>query len=629
MLGYAESEYVGHHIAEFHVEKLAAGEFLRRLTAGQPVLEYEARLRCRDGSIRHMLVSCNALWENGTFVHARCFSRDLTDRKRAEQRLGSMLRLSERLNATLEIDALLEILVREALLLVGADAGFAGVRTERGLQARRYLRSGAAEVFEEEFPPGHGLPGWVLEQRQPYLTNEAWQDEVIHPLERARFNVRSAVAVPILDGDGSVLGFFELHNKAGGFDAQDREVLIAVSRAAAVAMANALTHRAVLDAEDALREADRRKDEFLATLAHELRNPLAPIRNAVALFRTKRGLDAEVQWGHEVIQRQVELLVRLVDDLLDMSRVSRGLVELKRVPVSLSDVISAALETSRPLVEARGHTLEVALQSDSLGVHGDPTRLAQVLANLLNNAAKFTPPGGRIRLEARRDGRALMLRVVDNGIGIPREMLTRIFDLFAQVDRSLERTTGGLGIGLSLVRRLVELHGGKVEARSAGPGQGSEFIVTLPRALDVDVTTPVAPPMLAARGGAARRVLVVDDNRDSADSLAMLLRVLGHEVEVAHDGVEALRLAARVQPDVVLLDIGLPRINGYDVARQLRQMPWARSILLIAVTGWGQDEDRRRSRESGFDRHLVKPVDLAALQNLLASDDPPTVRVTH
>jgi CheY-like chemotaxis protein/two-component sensor histidine kinase len=311
-----------------------------------------------------------------------------------------------------------------------------------------------------------------------------------------------------------------------------------------------------------------------------------------------------------------------VDDLLDLSRISQGKIVLRKERVELAAVVGSAVEASRPLIEKWGHELTVTLPPEPVLLEADPVRLAQVLLNLLNNAAKYTNQGGRIGLTAEREGEAVLVRVKDTGIGIPAEMLPRVFEMFTQVEQSQERSQGGLGIGLTLVQRLVQLHGGTVEAHSDGPGKGSEFVVRLP----VAGPARARGPQGAADGGQvvappACRILVVDDNRDAADSLAVLLRMMGHEVHTAHDGLEAVGAVAVLQPDVVLLDIGLPKLNGYEVARRVRQGR-AEGVVLIALTGWGQEEDRRRSREAGFDHHLTKPVELAALQQLLAATNP-------
>lgn len=368
---------------------------------------------------------------------------------------------------------------------------------------------------------------------------------------------------------------------------------------------------------DELAEANRHKDEFLATLAHELRNPLAPIRNAVQYLGMEGLTERDVKTARDVISRQVAVMVRLIDDLLDVSRISRNKLDIRKQRVELASVVESAVESSRPLIQQCGHELTIRLPPEAVALDADPIRLAQVFLNLLNNAAKYTKRGGHIWLTADREGSDAIVSVRDNGIGIPGDMLPRIFDMFTQVDRSLERSQGGLGIGLTLVRRLVDLHDGTIEARSDGPDQGSEFVVRLPL-----IPPPLEPPPASDGPRAASlsgsRILVVDDNKDSADSLGMLLRLKANEIRTAYDGMEAVKVAESFRPELVLLDIGLPKLNGYDVARRIRQQPWGRDVVLVALTGWGQDEDRRRSQEAGFNFHIVKPVELAALEGLLA-----------
>lgn len=379
-------------------------------------------------------------------------------------------------------------------------------------------------------------------------------------------------------------------------------------------------------AEEALQEADRRKNEFLAMLAHELRNPLAPILNALQILRLARGSDETRQSASEVIERQVGHMVHLVDDLLDVSRISRGHLELRRGRIELASAVNHALETARSL-QCMDHELTVALPPQPIYLNADPSRLAQIVGNLLHNACKFTDKGGRIWLTVEREGGQAVLRVRDTGIGIAADQLSRIFGMFVQVDTSLERSVNGLGVGLSLVKNLVELHGGTVEVHSAGIGHGSEFVVRLPvlneeggrREAEKDDEESAAdsffrlPPSALSK----RRVLVVDDNRDAASSLAALLEMTGNETHVAHDGLAAVQAAAVLRPDVVLLDIGLPKLNGYEAARKIRQTPWGKGAVLVALTGWGQEEDRQMSREAGFDGHMVKPVDHADLMELL------------
>ena len=370
--------------------------------------------------------------------------------------------------------------------------------------------------------------------------------------------------------------------------------------------------------ETLLIESDRRKDEFIATLAHELRNPLAPIRNALQVmwFAQDRKVMEE---AHSMVERQLAQMVRLVDDLLDVNRITRGTLELRRESVELASIVQSAVETSRPLIEAGRHLLTVDLPITPVRISADPMRLTQVLLNLLNNASKYTPRGGRIWLTAKVEGTEVVISCRDNGIGIPPDMLERVFTMFAQIDNALDRAQGGLGVGLSLVKSLVELHGGRVTARSAGPGKGSEFELRLP--MLASEVRPAAPAAATARpvpnAGMQRRILVVDDNQDSADSSAMVMELMGHATATAYSGEQALEVGESFQPDVMLLDIGLPGMSGYDVARRVRAEDWGRDVVLIAVTGWGQEDDRRKSAESGFNHHLVKPIDTVELVGLL------------
>jgi len=366
-----------------------------------------------------------------------------------------------------------------------------------------------------------------------------------------------------------------------------------------------------------LSEVDRRKDEFLATLAHELRNPLAPIRNGLQLMKLAGGQAATVERARSMMERQLTQMVRLVDDLMDVSRISRGKLELRKERVPLAAVLNSAVETSRPLIEQMGHELTVTLPKQPLMVDADMTRLAQVFLNLLNNAAKYGDRGGHIQLNVERQGSDVVVTVKDTGIGIAADQLPRVFEMFTQVDRSLEKSHGGLGIGLTLAKRLVEMHGGTVEARSEGPGKGSEFIVRLP--VVVEASRPQESGHEEEQlARSSLRILIVDDNRDGADSLAMMLRIMGNDTRTAYDGQEGADMAGEYRPDVLLLDIGLPRLNGYEACRRIREQSWGKGIVLIAVTGWGQDDDRRRSHEAGFDHHMVKPVDPQALMKMLA-----------
>ena len=370
-----------------------------------------------------------------------------------------------------------------------------------------------------------------------------------------------------------------------------------------------------------LMEADTRKTEFLALLAHELRNPLGPIRHAVKILRARAPSPDELQWATSIIDRQTEHMTRLVEDLLDVSRITRGTIELRRERVDLATIIKAAVEASSALLERNRHQLKVTTPAQPVYVEGDLTRLTQVVANLLDNAAKYTDPGGKVWLSAEREGDSAVIRVKDSGIGIPAEVLPRIFDMFTQAGLPLERSQGGLGVGLALVERLVLLHGGTVSAYSAGAGQGSQFTIRLPLAQAQKVPAIERREPVLPASTKRCRVLVVDDNVDSVESLAMLLRMMGHEVETASDGASGLEKAAAFKPDVAILDIGLPKVNGYELARQIREQQWSKNVTLVALTGWGQEQHRRRSEESGFNHHLTKPVEFDVLQEILAAAD--------
>jgi PAS domain S-box-containing protein len=453
-----------------------------------------------------------------------------------------------------------------------------------------------------------------------------WWTERIHPEDRQAHlaTVRNA-----LEGDAQSYGAsYRTRHKNGTWvwvwdcgrivrDAQGHAIRVVGHRTDVTAQK--LAEAALRESEERLREADRRKDEFLALLAHELRNPLAPVRNAVQIMRLKTTGDSELTWCRQVIERQVNQLARLVDDLLDVSRITRGKIKLYKEPVQLASVISEAVETSRPLIDSRRHQLIITIPDHAVQVDGDLARLTQIVANLLNNAAKYQDEGGRIALNVRVDNNQVVIGVKDWGVGIASDRIPAVFDLFAQEEAALDRAHGGLGIGLWLVRNLVQLHGGTVQAFSDGPNQGSEFVVKLPCVavsnanvnLDDLSQEPVADV-------APMRILVVDDNPDVAESLSMLLRFKGHDVTIAYDGRNALKITAAEKLDAVFLDIGLPGIDGYEVCRRMRQQGHDET-LIVALTGYGQEKDRQRSHAAGFDTHAVKPVELATLIQLLAT----------
>jgi PAS domain S-box-containing protein len=594
--------------------------------------ECEFRLRRRDGEYRWYLTRAVPVVDGESrVVKWYGTSTDIDDTKRAEQTATFLADTSATLAELSDPDSTLKKVAGLAV------PHFADWCTVDMLQPDGSLRRLAAahidpakmELADElhrRYPPDPAAPRgvWnIARTGQSEIVSEITEElleastadaEVLRIVRE--LGLKSYIGVP-LAARGKTLGVITFIAAESGrrYGPADLAVAEDLARRAAVAIENAYLY-------GALREEDRRKDEFLATLAHELRNPLAPLRNGLQVMKLLGHEPETTEQVREMMERQVEHLVRLVDDLLDVSRVSRGKIELRKERIALSTAIVSALETCESSIKQHGHELTVALPAEPIYVDADKTRLAQAICNVLHNAAKYTDPGGKISLSVERQIEEAVVRIRDSGVGIPAAMLPKIFDLFTQVDRSLEKSQGGLGIGLTLVRRLVELHGGRVEAHSAGPGLGSEFVIRLPvaraaiqgAACNADVEAPV-------RSIVARRILVVDDNTDAADSLAIMLRILGHEARTAHDGLEAVATAADFRPDMIFLDIGMPRLNGYDACRRIREHAWGRNPFIVALTGWGQEEDKRRSEEAGFDSHLVKPVAPAALNELLATLD--------
>lgn len=514
--------------------------------------------------------------------------RDITERKRAE-------------------NALYESEQRFANFMQRLP-GLAWIKDIQGRYV--YINEAAENIFR--FPRAK-LYGKTDEEIFPYETAEQFRKND----QEALASETGLVTIETLEHGDGILH----HSLVSKFPILDSSGLVKGTGGVAIDITEHMQAvRQLQDATEKLREADRRKDEFLATLAHELRNPLAPISNGLHILR-QAGSDGPVaERVLPMMERQMNHLVRLVDDLLEVSRISRGKIELKKERSDLVAILRHALDTSQPAIQAGNHQLTVALPSEPVWLNIDPVRMTQVFTNLLNNAAKFTEAGGHIDLTLElRDGEAIV-SVRDSGIGIPAEMLPHVFDLFTQVKRKLGRSQDGLGIGLSLARSLVEMHGGRIEVHSEGIAQGSEFVVHLPLAILAPADseeTPVPAPAIQA----TQRILVTDDNQDAADSLALLLRSLGHDVQVVYNGSTALERLVSFKPNVVVLDIGMPDMDGYEVARRIRQHPDGKNVLLIALTGWGQNEDRRHTREAGFDHHLVKPVGIETLQALLASVD--------
>ena len=579
------------YLAAMHPDDIApAREAIDKAAREGGKFDVEYRLRRADGTYRW--VSARGWGERdpatGEVTRFPGVVLDISARKQAqaaaERRSAQLQRLAEtsaRLNTTLDVTSLLGVITAEARGLIGARHA---VTTAAPVGT---LRAGVAPVT-------------VASHAEEALLPETTEG----PVQTA------ALAVPLVAQAGGRIGVIELTSKeAGGFTPEDSAVLTQLAQIAARAIENARLY-------EELRASDKRKDEFLAMLAHELRNPLSAIRNAVALGSDTTDA-ADVDWAMDVIQRQVRQLSRMIDDLLDVSRITQGMIQLRKETLDVAQVFRRAADTAGGLLQDRGHRLTVDAPSGTHFVEADAVRLEQVLVNLLTNAAKYTDKGGEIVLSVAPDGGDLVLSVKDNGMGIPPDKVPQMFELFAQGNRTLARSEGGLGIGLTVVRSLVELHGGSVSARSEGPGQGSEFFVRLEaaKAAAAAASAPAAGSAPAAEQKA--RVLVVDDNEDSARAVARIIRRQGYDVQVAHDGPAAVETALAHRPEFIFLDIGLPGLSGYDVARRLRQEESLRGALLVAVSGYGEESDRRRSREAGFDQHLVKPVDPETLLGLM------------
>ena len=508
------------------------------------------------------------------------------------------------------------------------------------LESRVEERAAALAASEERFRLAMeavhgGLYDWTIETNawwrssgldallgspvEPDGPSYEWWQSRIHPddVERGWKGARSAldIAAPAFDVQYRVR-----HHYGHWIWVWDRGRIVRDGNGRATRVVGHVTDiNAQKEAEEALRQADDRKNEFLATLSHELRNPLAPIRNAVNLLRVDGASETELQKGREIIDRQVDHLSRILNDLLDINRITRNKVELQMAPMDLTEAIQPAIEASNGTFAHHGPTLHVSVP-ESIHVRGDSIRLTQVFTNLLNNSAQYTPAGGQVWLSTEVDGECAVIRVRDTGKGIARERLPHIFQMFYQEVDAPPYAHEGLGIGLTLASRIVELHGGSIQATSAGLNAGSEFIVRLPALLD-RARPHRSEQSLATNGkgpSTLRRVLIADDNEDCADSLAILLRLKGYDVRTASDGPQAIQVAAQFRPEAVLLDIGMPTMNGYDVARMIREEPWGKHLLMIAQTGWGQARDRQRSQEAGFDAHLTKPVDFATLMGLLS-----------
>lgn len=593
MLGYEREEYVGRSIVDFHVDLPVIQSILAKLQAGETLYDQPARLLCKDGKIKHVLIHSNGYFEEGKLAYTRCFTRDASDRvarHEAERQRNSIL-----MQAPVA-----------AALLTGPEFTFRLANSRFCEMVHRHLLVG--KKFSECFPDlaDSALPKLLKEvyrTGEPFAANEFWIE-----LSSPEGRIKRALKInlePLAMGN---------HGKVHGV------IVVAVDISDQVTARQSL-ERAYAEREHLLTEvknASRAKDEFLAMLGHELRNPLSPIVTSLQLMKMRGVKGAEREQA--IIQRQVEHLVRLVDDLLDVSKITRGKIELKRERARLADVLAKAVEIASLLLEQRSHRLAIECDYE-MKWEGDTVRLAQVVANLLTNAARYTPVGGNITLSARSTGESVEIAVQDNGSGIAPEMLPRIFDLFFQGHRSADRAEGGLGIGLALVRNLVELHGGTVTAYSDGLGRGSRFTVCLPlgQAFPPEESpTAIIGEDTSYAAQVRRKVLLVDDNIDGAITLGELLKVAGHVVKVLHDPVAALQAVDHFKPDVTVLDIGLPVMDGYELVQKLKERLGAHPCHWIALTGYGQDGDRQRSAAAGFDDHLVKPIDPRVLLERLS-----------
>jgi PAS domain S-box-containing protein len=623
MLGYSRDEYVGHHIAEFHVDRGVIDDILARLSRGEILHNYEAQLRCKTGAIKDVLITASVFWEDGKFIHTRCFTRDNTERKQAEDALTYLANASTTLAALVDRHSALQQSARIAVAYL-ADWCVVYVIDEHGdidYHAHAHRDPAKEPLLATMLTKSPldwssntatvralrtGEPVLMADLPEPFLDSVAQSEEHREIIRQLHPHAVIAVPLKIRERTIGVIGLVSCEPER---QYTDREVTLAENLAERVATAvdNSRLYHAV-------KEANKQKDEFLAMLAHELRNPLAAIRYAVALGQMSNG-DSTTEL-FEIVDRQTQSLAHLIDDLLDVSRISGDKVTLRREHIEVASIVARAAETVRPLMEQKRHDLVLDVADEPMVLHADPTRAVQIVANLLTNSGKYTHDGGQITVRARRQNNDAIIEVIDTGVGLPPEMLNRVFELFAQADRTLDRSEGGLGIGLTVARKLAELHGGEISVSSEGLGKGATFTVRLPLSSLPSQISPAPEPDVGDSVPEAMRVLVVDDNRDTAHACSKLLQQMGHEVDTAYDGLAALEHARSFRPQVLFLDIGLPRMNGYEVSRALRDEGFQDAVI-IAVSGYGQPDDRRRSREAGFDHHLVKPVDRAAIVRAL------------
>jgi len=586
IFGFSSDEAVGKHISFIIPPERIAEEdkIIASLKAGERIDHFETERLTKDGRRVFISLTVSPIKdESGNVIGASKIVRDITDRKRAEserEKFVALVETSTDFIGMCDVNGIPTFVNRAGLEMVGLES----------LDEAR--RTPITEFF---FPEDQD---WIMNEFLP-MVMEKGHGEVEIRFRHFKTGEARWMAYKLLKLVG----------------AEDESIVFAT-------VSQDITEQKqmednLLRLTSDLSQADQRKNEFLATLAHELRNPLAPMSNMLEVLKHAEGDSNLINRAHETIERQLAHMVRLVDDLLDLNRITHDRLELRKGEVELSSVIHQAVETARPLVDAAGHTLQITLPDEPIYLNGDPARLAQVFSNLLNNSSKYTKSGGTIWLRATRKEGEVVVTVKDNGAGIPADKLASIFDMFTQLDRSAERTQGGLGIGLTLVKRLVEMHNGSIEAKSVGTGEGSEFTVRLP--ILERAPERATPSFVTDEPTTNRRILIVDDNFDSAESLATLLEITGNNTSMAHDGLAAIEAIEKQRPEVVLLDIGLPKLSGHEVCRRIRQESWGKEIIVIALTGWGQEEDRRKSKEAGFDGHLVKPVDHDELLKLLSS----------
>jgi PAS domain S-box-containing protein len=683
-LGYDAAEYVGRPIAEFHADSDVICGILARLIRGEALRDEPARMRAKDGSIKHVRITSNVLRRNGEFIHTRCITRDVSAEQEAADYLEGMLEGFVAYDAEWRMTymnrAAEEILGRDRREVLGKTwhqafphavgnpvdqmyqrvmAARRGERMEycyaqyghrwleisaspvatggvavyfRDVSERKRAEQASARLAaivesSEDAIISKSLDGVIeswnaaAERMYGYSAEEAIGQSILIVIPPERHSEETEILARLRRGER--LEHYDTVRRRKNGELFDVSLTVSPLRDASGTVVGASKIARDISerkrAEQALEDANRYKDEFLAMLAHELRNPLAPVSNALQLMRVVDPASTQATHARAIMERQLAHLVRLVDDLMEVSRITRGKIELRREELLLSSVMLSAVETARPALEAARHNLRIDMPAEAIEIEGDFVRLAQVIANLLGNAAKYTDEGGEISLEAERRGGEAVIRVRDNGIGIEPEMLPRIFDMFAQVPASQRRSQGGLGIGLALARALVEMHGGHIEAKSAGRGRGSEFTVRLPARVSRAAAAKPASGTASPHSPSRRRVLIVDDNVDAAETLQMVVATMGHEAHTVHDGRAALDAARRNRPDIVLLDISMPGMDGFSVARTMRAQPDLRDVRVVALTGFGQREDRRRTREAGFDDHLVKPVSPEDLRRLLAS----------